>query len=198
MKITSAEFVNSVTDLSQLPAAHLPEIVFIGRSNVGKSSLINKICGKSKLAKTSSIPGRTRLLNYYLINEEFYFVDLPGYGYAKVPEQIKTGWRKLVEDYISTRKNIKLVFELMDSRHDPTYLDQLMINWLEYYEIDYAIVLTKADKISANKMERQIYRTSKIVHNEQLCKDYIPFSAFTGEGRNTVMQLIEESLKEKD
>jgi GTP-binding protein len=198
MKITSAEFVNSVTDLNQLPTAHLPEIVFIGRSNVGKSSLINKLCNKSKLAKTSSIPGRTRLLNYYLINEEFYFVDLPGYGYAKVPEQIKTGWRKLVEDYISSRKNIKLVFELMDSRHDPTYLDQLMINWLEYYEIDYAIVLTKADKISANKMERQIYRTSKIVHNEQLCKDYIPFSAFTGEGRNTVMHLIEESLKRKD
>jgi len=195
MKIISAEFVNSVTDLSQLPAPHLPEIVFIGRSNVGKSSLINKLCNKSKLAKTSSIPGRTRLLNYYLINEDFYFVDLPGYGYAKVPEQIKTGWRRLVESYISTRKNIKLVFELMDSRHDPTYLDQLMINWLEYYELEYSIVLTKSDKISANKMERQIYRTSKIVRNDELCKDYIPFSAITGEGRSTVMKLIEENLK---
>lgn len=195
MKILSAEFVNSVYDLSQLPTAHLPEIVFIGRSNVGKSSLINKISNKSKLAKTSSIPGRTRQLNYYLVNEEFYFVDLPGYGYAKVPEQIKTGWRKLVEDYISTRKNIKLVFELMDSRHDPTYLDQLMINWLEYYELNYAIVLTKSDKISANKMERQIYRTSKIVHNDDLCKDYIPFSAISGEGKNTVLKLIKESLE---
>jgi len=195
MKIISAEFVNSVTDLNQLPAPHLPEIVFIGRSNVGKSSLINKICNKAKLAKTSSIPGRTRLLNYYLINEDFYFVDLPGYGYAKVPEQIKTGWRRLVESYISTRKNIKLVFELMDSRHDPTYLDQLMINWLEYYELEYSIVLTKSDKISANKMERQIYRTSKIVRNDELCKDYIPFSAITGEGRSTVMKLIEENLK---
>ena len=138
-----------------------------------------------------SRPGQ---LNYYLINEEFYFVDLPGYGYAKVPEQIKTGWRKLVEDYVSTRKNIKIVFELMDSRHDPTYLDQLMINWLEYYEINYAIILTKSDKISANKMERQIYRTSKIVKNDQLCKDYIPFSAFTGEGKNIVLKLIEEGL----
>lgn len=196
MKIVSAEFVNSVSDLSQLPAAHLPEIVFIGRSNVGKSSLINKICNKSKLAKTSSIPGRNRQLNYYLINEEFYFVDLPGYGYAKVPEQIKTGWRKLVEDYISSRKNIRLVFELMDSRHDPTYLDELMINWLEYYDINYAIILTKADKISKNKMERQIYRTSKIVHNDELCKDYIPFSAITGEGRNTVLNLINENLKQ--
>lgn len=194
MKIFSAEFVNSVTDLSQLPAAHLPEVVFIGRSNVGKSSLINKLCNKSKLAKTSSIPGRTRQLNYYLINEEFYFVDLPGYGYAKVPEQIKTGWRKLVEDYISSRKNVKLVFELMDSRHDPTYLDELMINWLEYYDINYAITLTKADKISKNKMERQIYRTSKIVHNEELCKDYIPFSAITGEGRSVVLKLIDECL----
>lgn len=194
MRITTAEFVNSVTDLNQLPAAHLPEVVFIGRSNVGKSSLINKLCSKAKLAKTSSIPGRTRQLNYYLINEEFYFVDLPGYGYAKVPEQIKTGWRKLVEDYISTRKNIKLVFELMDSRHDPTYLDQLMINWLEYYEINYAIVLTKADKISTNKMERQIYRTSKIVTNDDLCKDFIPFSAISGEGKNVIIKLIEESL----
>jgi GTP-binding protein len=195
MKIISAEFVNSVTDLNQLPTAHLPEIVFIGRSNVGKSSLINKLCNKAKLAKTSSIPGRTRQLNYYLINEEYYFVDLPGYGYAKVPEQIKTGWRKLVEEYISTRKNIKIVFELMDSRHDPTYLDQLMINWLEYYEIDYAVVLTKSDKISSNKMERQIYRTSKIVHNDNLCKDYIPFSAISGEGKNTVIKLIKEALE---
>ncbi len=194
MKISSAEFVNSVSDLKQLPTAHLPEIVFIGRSNVGKSSLINKICNKAKLAKTSSVPGRTRLLNYYLINEEFYFVDLPGYGYAKVPEQIKTGWRKLVEEYISTRKNIKLVFELMDSRHDPTYLDQLMVNWLEYYEINYAIVLTKADKISANKMERQIYRTSKIVSNDDLCKDYVPFSAISGEGKDVVNKLITDSL----
>jgi GTP-binding protein len=194
MKISSAEFVNSVTELDQLPTAHLPEIVFIGRSNVGKSSLINKLCNKSKLAKTSSVPGRTRQLNYYLINEEFYFVDLPGYGYAKVPEQIKTGWRKLVEDYISSRKNIKIVFELMDSRHDPTYLDQLMINWLEYYEISYCIVLTKSDKISTNKMERQIYRTSKVVKNDDLCKDFIPFSSFTGEGKNTVLKLIEDSL----
>jgi len=196
MKIKSAEFVNSVTELAQLPTAHLPEIVFIGRSNVGKSSLINKLCGKSKIAKTSTVPGRTRLLNYYLINEEFYFVDLPGYGYAKVPEQIKTGWRKLVEDYISTRKNIKLVFELMDSRHDPTYLDQLMINWLEYYELNYAIVLTKADKISENKMERQIYRTSKIVHDDELCLDYIPFSSISGEGKNTVLKLIDQSLND--
>jgi len=194
VKIISAEFVNSVTDVEQLPAAHLPEVVFIGRSNVGKSSLINKLSNKSKLAKTSSIPGRTRLLNYYLVNEEFYFVDLPGYGYAKVPEQIKTGWRKLVEDYISSRKNIKLVFELMDSRHDSTYLDQLMINWLEYYGLKYAIVLTKSDKISANKMERQIYRTSKIVHNDELCRDFIPFSAITGEGKNAVLKLIKECL----
>jgi len=197
MKIFSAEFVNSVTDLSQLPAAHLPEIVFIGRSNVGKSSLINKLCNKSKLAKASSIPGRTRQLNYYLINEELYFVDLPGYGYAKVPEQIKTGWRKLVEDYISSRKNVKIVFELMDSRHDPTYLDELMINWLEYYEIPYAIILTKSDKISKNKMERQIYRTSKIVHNDDLCKDFVPFSAITGEGRLDVLNLVAESLQNK-
>jgi GTP-binding protein len=194
MKISTVDFVVGVANLKQLPKTNLPEINFIGRSNVGKSSLLNKLCNRKNIARVSATPGKTRELNYYLINEEFYFVDLPGYGYAKVPEQIKTGWRKLVEEYISTRKNIKLVFELMDSRHDPTYLDQLMVNWLEYYEINYAIVLTKADKISSNKMERQIYRTSKIVSNDELCKDYVPFSAITAEGKDTVVKLITESL----
>lgn len=195
MKITSAEFINSIYDLRTLPKSVLSEFVFVGRSNVGKSSLINKICNKKRLAKIGSIPGKTRQLNYFLINEEFYLVDLPGYGYAKVPEQIRAGWRKLVEDYISERENVNMVFVLIDSRHEPTYLDELMVSWLEYYEIPFSIVLTKADKISKNKMEKQIYRASKIVNNEDLCKDYIPFSILTGEGKNEILKLIDESLK---
>lgn len=194
MKITSAEFINSIYDLRTLPKTVLSEFVFVGRSNVGKSSLINKICNKKSLAKIGSVPGKTRQLNYFLINEEFYLVDLPGYGYAKVPEQIRAGWRKLVEEYISERQNVNMVFVLIDARHEPTYLDELMVSWLEYYEIPYTIVLTKADKISKNKMEKQIYRSSKIVNNDDLCKDYIPFSIVTGEGKTEILHLIQEAL----
>ncbi len=194
MKIASAEFIKSIFDLRALPNSVLSEFVFVGRSNVGKSSLINTICNKKKLAKIGSVPGKTRQLNYFLINEKFYLVDLPGYGYAKVPEQIRAGWRKLVEDYISERQNVKLVFVLIDSRHEPTYLDELMVSWLEYYEIPFVIVLTKSDKISSNKMQKQIYRSSKIVNNDDLCLDYIPFSIVTGEGKNEVLKLIEDYL----
>lgn len=195
MKINSAEFISSIYDLRTLPKSVLSEFVFVGRSNVGKSSMINKICNRKSLAKIGSVPGKTRQLNYFLINEEFYLVDLPGYGYAKVPEQIRAGWRKLVEEYISERQNVNMVFVLIDARHEPTYLDELMVSWLEYYEIPYAIVLTKSDKISKNKMEKQIYRASKIVNNEDLCRDYIPFSIITGEGRNEVIGLISDALK---
>jgi GTP-binding protein len=195
MKIKSAEFINSIYDLRTLPKTVLSEFVFVGRSNVGKSSLINKICNKKNLAKIGSVPGKTRQLNYFLINEDFYLVDLPGYGYAKVPEQIRAGWRKLVEEYISERQNVNMVFVLIDARHEPTYLDELMVSWLEYYEIPYTIVLTKADKISKNKMEKQIYRAAKIVNNDELCKDFIPFSIITGEGKSEIIQLIEEALK---
>ncbi|MDD5363066.1 MAG: ribosome biogenesis GTP-binding protein YihA/YsxC [Ignavibacteria bacterium] len=195
MKIISAEFISSIYDLRTLPKSVLSEFVFVGRSNVGKSSMINKVCNRKSLAKIGSVPGKTRQLNYFLINEEFYLVDLPGYGYAKVPEQIRAGWRKLVEEYISERQNVNMVFVLIDARHEPTYLDELMVSWLEYYEIPYAIVLTKSDKISKNKMEKQIYRASKIVNNEDLCKDYIPFSIISGEGRNEVIGLINNALK---
>lgn len=194
MKIISAEFINSIYDLRTLPKSVLSEFVFVGRSNVGKSSLINKICNKKNLAKIGSVPGKTRQLNYFLINEEFYLVDLPGYGYAKVPEQIRAGWRKLVEEYISERQNVNMVFVLIDARHEPTYLDELMVSWLEYYEIPYTIVLTKADKISKNKMDKQIYRSSKIVNNDDLCRDYIPFSIITGEGKNEILHLIQDAL----
>ncbi len=194
MKITKAEFIESIYDLRTLPPSVLSEFVFVGRSNVGKSSLINTICNKKNLAKIGSVPGKTKQLNYFLINEKFYLVDLPGYGYAKVPEQIRAGWRKLVEDYISQRKNVKVVFVMIDSRNEPTYLDELMINWLEYYEIPFAIVLTKADKISANKMEKQIYRVAKLVKDDSLCIDYIPFSIFTGQGKKEILNIINEYL----
>jgi GTP-binding protein len=194
MKIVTSEFIDSIYDHRTLPKSVLSEFVFVGRSNVGKSSLVNKLCNKKNLAKIGSVPGKTKQLNYFLINEKFYLVDLPGYGYAKVPEQIRAGWRKLVEDYISERQNVKVVFVLIDSRNEPTYLDELMISWLEYYEIPFAIVLTKADKISKNKMDKQIYRISKLITQEALCLDYIPFSIITGEGKNEILKIIDQYL----
>ena len=195
LKIKSAEFINSIYDLRSLPKTVLSEFVLVGRSNVGKSSLINTLCNRKSLAKIGSVPGKTRQLNYFLINEDFYLVDLPGYGYAKVPEQIRAGWRKLVEEYISERQNVNMVFVMIDARHEPTYLDGLMVSWLEYYDIPYVIVLTKADKISKNKMDKQIYHSAKIVNNDSLCEDYIPFSIITGEGKKEILKKIEEKLK---
>ena len=194
MNLNKAEFEAAFGTSSQLPSSDLPEIAFAGRSNVGKSSLLNRLFNRKALARVSSVPGKTATINFYKVDDA-RFVDLPGYGYAKVPEQIRAGWRKLVEQYVSDRQNVSMVFVLIDSRHEPTYLDELMVTWLEYYEIPYAIVLTKSDKISKNKMDKQIYRCAKIVNNEELCIDYIPFSIITGEGRNEMLGLISKSLK---
>ncbi len=139
LKINSAEFLQGVADLHQLPKNELREIVFIGRSNVGKSSLLNKICNKKNLARSSSTPGKTREINYYIINNEFYFVDLPGYGYAKVPEQMKAGWKRLIEDFLKREEKIGLALQLIDSRQEPTPLDLMMMDWLEYYEVPYLL-----------------------------------------------------------
>jgi len=194
MQIKSVSFIKSSPNVGQCPESKFPEYAFVGRSNVGKSSLINSLTNKKKLALISGSPGKTRLINHFLVNDGWYLVDLPGYGYAKVPEQIRAGWRKLVEDYISERQNVRVVFVLIDARNEPTYLDELMISWLEYYEIPYCVVLTKADKISKNKMDKQIYRVAKIVKLDNLCIDYIPFSIISGEGKLEVLGIIEEYL----
>ena len=127
MKINTAEFVLGAVNLRQLPKDGLSEVAFLGRSNVGKSSIINKLCNRKSLARPSSEPGKTREMNYYLINKEFYFVDLPGYGYARLPEQIRSSWGKLIEQYLKSRDQLSLVLQLVDARHEPTELDMMMI-----------------------------------------------------------------------
>jgi ribosome biogenesis GTP-binding protein YsxC/EngB len=122
MRITSSEFILGAVSLRQLPRNGMKEVAFLGRSNVGKSSLINKLCSRKSLARQSSDPGKTRELNYYLINKKFYFVDLPGYGYAKVPEQVRSSWGKLIEQYLKSRTQLSLVVQLVDARHEPTEL----------------------------------------------------------------------------
>jgi len=194
MKISSAEFVLGVANLRQLPRDGMREVAFLGRSNVGKSSLINKLCGRKALARSSSEPGKTRELNYYLINKQFYFVDLPGYGYAKLPEQIRSSWGKLIEQYLKTRDQLSMVVQLVDARHDPTELDLMMVGWLDYYEIPFLVAMTKADKLPVSKMPRFVSAAKSIFQRFPRCKDVIPFSSISGIGKADLLKKIAEEI----
>ena len=151
MKVNKAEFTISAVSPAQYPAGDLPEIALSGRSNVGKSSFINKLIQRKSLARTSSKPGKTQTLNFYHINELFYFVDVPGYGYAKVSKKEREKWGKMIEEYITTRQSLRLVLILVDFRHEPSQEDVQMREFLEYYNIPYRIVMTKCDKIARGK-----------------------------------------------
>ncbi|HWP81962.1 MAG TPA: ribosome biogenesis GTP-binding protein YihA/YsxC [Bacteroidota bacterium] len=199
LKINSAEFLQGVADLRQLPKNELREVLFIGRSNVGKSSLLNKLCNKKNLARSSSTPGKTREINYYIINNTFYFVDLPGYGYAKVPEQMRAGWKRLIEDFLKRGGPISLAMQLVDSRQEPTPLDLMMMDWLDYYEVPYLLVLTKADKMPVSKLKKQIEAYKEQFQSqlaEGCCRGIVPFSIINGDGRAELLKLIEDHLNE--
>lgn len=170
------------------------EVAFLGRSNVGKSSLINKLCGRKALARSSAEPGKTRELNYYLINKEFYFVDLPGYGYAKLPEQIRSSWGKLIEQYLKSREQLSMVVQLVDSRHEPTELDLMMVGWLDYYEIPFLVAMTKADKLPVSKMPRYVDAARGVFRKFSRCKDVIPFSSVNGIGKTELLSCIAEEI----
>ena len=194
MKITSAEFALSAATLRQLPKDSRKEIAFLGRSNVGKSSFLNRLCSRKSLARSSSEPGKTRELNYYLIDKRYYFVDLPGYGYAKVPEQIRTSWGKMIEQYLKSRDQLSLVVQLVDSRHEPTELDLMMVGWLDYYEIPFVVALTKADKLPRSKMPSYIDRVKTVFAPFSHCLDVVPCSSITGIGKNEILQIISQHV----
>jgi len=194
MKITTAEFVLGAVNLRQLPKDGLSEVAFLGRSNVGKSSFINKLCNRKSLARPSSEPGKTREMNYYVINKQFYFVDLPGYGYARLPEQIRSSWGKLIEQYLKTREQLALVLQLVDARHEPTELDMMMVGWLDYYEIPFLVALTKADKLPVSKMPRFVDTARESFARFANCRGVLPFSSITGLGKNDVVKVIGEHL----
>ena len=162
MKIHSAEFLLSASTTRQFPAATLPEIAFVGRSNVGKSTLINSLLNRKKLVKTSATPGKTQLINFFKINDQFYFVDLPGYGYAKVPEKVRRKWQNLVESYLSERKTLRNVVLLIDCRHNPTLQDRQLLEWLEYYQRPSLIVASKIDKLKRGQVQKNL---QKIKHD---------------------------------
>ena len=192
MKITSVEFVTSAVRRSQYPTDKRDEFLLVGRSNVGKSSFINTLINRKNFARISSIPGKTQTLNFYLINESFYLVDVPGYGFAKVSKVLKNKFGLIIEDYLKERDNLRMVFMLIDFRHKPTQDDVLMYEFLKYYNLDITIVATKYDKVSKNsriKQDKLIKDTLKFDDNE-----FITFSTVTKKGRSEVLSIIEEKI----
>lgn len=191
MIIKKAEYIGSFVEMKQLPPGILPEIAIIGRSNVGKSSLINKTVNRKKLAKSSSTPGKTQTINYYLLNDALYLVDLPGYGYAKVAKSQRLKWQKMIEKYLREREQLKGVMILFDIRHEPSENDILMQEWLRGQEIPLLIIATKADKISRGARPKHLTVIRKAL---DLPAGQMPisFSAETGEGVNEVLAALEE------
>jgi GTP-binding protein len=156
MKIRSAEFILSASSPWQFPQPTLPEIAFAGRSNVGKSTLINSLLNRKKLVKTSSTPGKTQLINFFNINDKFHFVDLPGYGFAKVPENVRKQWQRLIEAYLQERETLRNVVLIVDSRHGPTAQDRQLKDWLDYYERPVLIVASKIDKLKRGQIQKHL------------------------------------------
>jgi len=199
MKITSAEFIISAVRPNQYPEDALPEIALAGRSNVGKSSLINRMINRKNLARTSSQPGKTQTLNYYRINNRLYFVDLPGYGYAKVSKSMRAEWGKFIEAYLSQREELKLLIQLIDLRHPPTADDIAMYEWVKHIGLKVCVVTTKADKVPKGKWQKHV----KII-KEDIGFDpsdrLIVFSSETGMGREELWEIIaqEACLHEPD
>lgn len=194
MKITKAEFITSAAKRGQYPQADMPEIAFAGRSNVGKSSLLNLLTGRKNLAKVSSTPGKTRLINFFNVNDSFRIVDLPGYGYAKVAKGMSEDWGKMMEDYLETRQNLICVIQLVDSRHEPSAQDCQMYDYLRYYGLSGVVVATKADKLSKNELNRNL---AVIRRSLELGKDdiVIPASALNKTGVDQILGTIDMLLK---
>jgi GTP-binding protein len=192
MNVKSAEFVTSAVGPAQYPRPGRPEIAFAGRSNVGKSSLINSLLGRKNLVKTSSKPGRTRTINFFLINDAFYFVDLPGYGYAKVPMEVRKNWGPMVEQYVKIRQGLRAVVVILDIRRKPNQADHDLCAWLTHQSIPQIVVLTKADKLKSNKQVQQ-----RAMIAEDLSKDVaslILFSATSGLGKQELWKTVEARL----
>ena len=175
---------------SVLPKNDLPEIAFLGKSNVGKSSVINTLMQRKSLARTSQAPGKTQTINYYKVNDSLYFVDLPGYGYAKVSQELRQKWGKMIERYITTSPTLKLICLLVDIRHEPTENDRLMYDWIKYHGYRVLLILTKADKLKRsvlNKHIKMIEKALKVADEDMI----VAFSSETKQGREEVYEIID-------
>lgn len=197
MIIKSAELETVCGITSTLPETEMPEIAFVGKSNVGKSSLINGLLNRKSLARTSSQPGKTQTINYYNINHDLYFVDLPGYGYAQVSVEIRAKWGKMVERYLHTSKQLRLVFLLIDIRHEPSENDCIMYDWIVKNGYEPVIIATKLDKIKRSQIQKNL----KIIRQKIQPVEgtiIIPFSAQTKQGKEEILQLIEDRIAESE
>ncbi|MFP7333655.1 ribosome biogenesis GTP-binding protein YihA/YsxC [Shouchella clausii] len=194
MKVTKAELAHVAVKAEQYPKNQLPELALAGRSNVGKSSFINKMLNRKGLARTSGQPGKTQTLNFYEINERLYFVDVPGYGYAKVSKTERAAWGKMIETYLSEREELKAVLQLVDIRHRPSEDDQLMYNWMKHYGIPVILVATKADKIPKGKWQKQLTAIAKTLDKEA-SDPLLFFSSATGLGKVEAWRTILHHLR---
>lgn len=195
MKIENSNLNVIAVRTSQYPTDNLPEFLLVGRSNVGKSSFINTLIGRKNYAKTSATPGKTQTLNFYLCNKDFYLVDVPGYGYAYAPKATQKKFGLMIEEYLKSRENLKIVFMLVDARIKPTENDILMYNYLKYYNIPVIIIATKYDKIKANNREKTlkiIENTLKLDTNDKI----IYFSSVTKKGKEEILNILANELKE--
>lgn len=194
MKITSAEFVKSAFERAHWVTDGRPEIAFLGRSNVGKSSLINSLLLRKGLARTSNTPGRTQSINFFLINDSFYFADLPGYGYARVSKAMRADWGQMAREYLEQRNELALCIQLIDSRHKPTALDLQLNEWLEHNEKPRIIVATKSDKLSSNELARSLRVIKDAVNGSRV----IAYSATKGRGRDELWAEIVAAIAKNE
>ncbi|MGB2980524.1 MAG: ribosome biogenesis GTP-binding protein YihA/YsxC [Candidatus Zixiibacteriota bacterium] len=193
-RVKSAAYVKSVVDLKTLPQDRLPEVAFAGRSNVGKSSALNKLVNVKGLAKTSSTPGKTRMINFFLVNQNLYFVDLPGYGYARAPKSMQKSWGKLVEDYLKERGNLKGTVLLVDSRRGLLDPDLQLLEWLDHYGKNKLVVLTKKDKLSRSAVLESARKTCEVLKLDS--GSLVLFSAKTGEGKDKILNWIQQVISQ--
>jgi len=193
MKIKKAEFFNIYSSEAAFPPEHYPEIALAGRSNVGKSSFLNVLTDQKKLARTSGTPGKTRAIHFYLINESFFIVDLPGYGYAQVSKTMKEKWAALLESYFTGRKSLVTIIQLVDIRHEPSKDDKQMAEWIRHFSIPSLVVATKADKIPRGKREKHRRMIASAL--ELPPEDLLIFSAVTGEGKDWVLKSMARILE---
>lgn len=192
-RITTCEFAGSFYNPDRFPRDSRPQIAFAGRSNVGKSTLLNTLVGRRKLAKVSSEPGKTRSVNFYLVNNRFYFVDLPGYGYAKVSQKVRQSWQKLIADYLTVSTTLTGLILLLDCRRDLTPEDLQLVEWVSHRKLPVLAVITKIDKLNRDKTKRKVQQVET-----QLGVAAIPFSAFTGQGKKELLGSIGDLLSEHD
>ena len=194
IKQVSLETVCGIT--SKLPDSKYPEVAFAGKSNVGKSSLINALMNRKSLARTSAQPGKTQTINYYNVNDAIYFVDLPGYGYARANEEVKAKWGKMIEDYLHRSKQLKAVFLLIDIRHEPSGNDRIMYDWIVNQGYHPIIIATKLDKINRSQIQKQVkmIKTTLQVEPDTVI---IPFSAETKQGREEIYDIIDAIIEQE-